>query len=85
MLDVIIYFFLKYAYVLAALLFLIKTFLFLKNKNKNWTIVEFFYFPSSNIQFTQNAQRARLKRVQNQLSIAIIIFVVIQITVIAML
>lgn len=84
MLDVIIYFFLKYCYVLAVLLFLIKIFLFIKNKNKNWTTLQFFYFNSMNIQFTPKVERARLKRIQNQLSIAIIITLAIQMVVIAM-
>jgi len=79
MLDFIIYFLLKYTYLLAAVLFLIKSFLFVKNKNKNWTMSQFLYFNPSNIQFTPDPERARLKRVQNQLSIAIIIFLVIQI------
>ena len=81
MLDIIISFFLKYSYAIAALLFLIKVFLFFKNKNKNWTVIEFLYFKSSNIQFTSNSERIKLKKVQNQLSIAIIVFLVIQIVV----
>jgi hypothetical protein len=81
MLDIIIYFFLKYSYLIAVLLFLIKIFLFFKNKNKNWTVVEFLYFKPTNIQFTSNAERAKLKKVQNQLSIAIIVFLVIQVVV----
>ena len=79
MLDFIIYFLVKYTYVLAAALFIIKIFLFVKNKNKNWTVVQFLYFNPSNIQFTPSPERARLKRVQNQLSIAIMIFLFIQI------
>lgn len=78
MLDFIIYFLLNYTYVLAAALFLIKSFLFVKNKNKNWTIAQFLYFNPSNIQFTPSPERARLKRVQNQLSIVTIILIVIQ-------
>ena len=78
MLDIVIYFFLKYSYIIAALLFSIKTFLFFKNKNKNWTVVEFLYFKPTNIQFSSDADRAKLKRVQNQLSIAIIVFLIIQ-------
>ncbi len=81
MLDTIIYLFLSYAYVVAAILFLIKTFLFFKNKNKNWTLVEFLYFKPTNIQFTSNVERARLKRVQNQLSVGIILFLLIQVVV----
>lgn len=84
MLDVIIYFLLKYAYVLSAVLLLIKTFLFIKNKNKNWTIGQFFFFTPTNIQFTPSAERAKLKRVQNQLSIAIALLLIIQFSVIAM-
>lgn len=81
MLDLIISFFLNYSYAIAALLFLIKILLFFKNKNKNWTLVEFLYFKSSNIQFTSNSERVKLKRVQNQLSIAILVFLVIQVVV----
>jgi len=81
MLDIIIYFLLKYSYLVAVFLFLIKIFLFFKNKNKNWTVVEFLYFKPTNIQFTSDAERARLKRVQNQLSIAVAVFLIIQVTV----
>ena len=79
MLDFIIFLLLKYTYVLAVILFLVKVFLFAKNKNKNWTVIQFLYFNPTNIQFTPNAERARLKRVQNQLSIAIVILLAIQI------
>ncbi|MCW3080669.1 MAG: hypothetical protein JWR87_2099 [Segetibacter sp.] len=79
MLDFIIFLLLKYTYVLAAVLFLVKIFLFLKNKNKNWTMSQFLFFNPTNIQFTPNAERAKLKRVQNQLSIAIIVLLAIQI------
>jgi hypothetical protein len=54
-------------------------FLFVKNKNKNWKPVQFLYFNPANIQFTPSAERAKLKRAQNQLSIAIIILLAIQI------
>lgn len=80
MLDLIIYFLIKYAYVLAVLLFVIKMFLFIKNKNKNWTVSQFFYFNPTNIQFTPSAERAKLKKVQNQLSIGIMLFLIIQIS-----
>jgi hypothetical protein len=50
-----------------------------KNKNKNWTFMQFLYFNATNIQFTSSSERARLKKVQNQLSIAIMIIIVIQI------
>lgn len=80
MLDFAIYFLMKYLYVLAAVLFLIKTFLFVKNKNKNWKPAQFFYFNPSNIQFTPSAERAKLKKTQNQLSIAIAILLGIQIS-----
>ncbi|MCW3107916.1 MAG: hypothetical protein JWQ09_2422 [Segetibacter sp.] len=43
--------------------------------------MQFFYFNPSNIQFTPSAERAKLKRLQNQLSIGIILFLVIQISV----
>jgi hypothetical protein len=81
MLDTIIYLLLSYAYVVAVILFLIKIFLFFKNKNKNWTLVEFLYFKPTNIQFTSNGERAKLKRVQNQLSLGIIFFLLIQLVV----
>jgi len=81
MLDLIIYFLLKFSYLIAVALFLIKIFLFFKNKNKNWTVVEFLYFKPTNIQFTSNSDRAKLKRVQNQLSIAITVFLIIQVVV----
>lgn len=79
MLDFVIFLLLKYTYILAAVLLLIKTVLFVKNKNKNWTFMQFLYFNATNIQFTSSSQRARLKKVQNQLSIAIMIIIVIQI------
>ncbi|MCW3113978.1 MAG: hypothetical protein JWR18_2374 [Segetibacter sp.] len=79
MLDFVIFLLLKYTYILAAVLLLIKTVLFVKNKNKNWTFMQFLYFNATNIQFTSSSQRARLKKVQNQLSIAIMILIVIQI------
>jgi hypothetical protein len=69
MLDFFIFLLLKYTYVLAAILFLVKIFLFVKNKNKNWTISQFLFFNPTNIQFTPNAGRAKLKRMQNQLRI----------------
>lgn len=79
MLDMIIYFLLKYSYVIAAVLFLIKTILFFKNKNKNWTVIEFLYFKPSNIQYTSSAERAKLKKIQNQLSLTVVTFLVIQV------
>lgn len=79
MLDFVIFLLLKYTYILAAVLLLIKTVLFVKNKNKNWTFMQFLYFNATNIQFTSSSERARLKKVQNQLSIAIMIIIVIQI------
>ncbi len=78
MVDVVIYFLIRYTYVLAAILLLIKSFLFIKNKNKNWTVSQFLYFNPSNIQFTPSPERAKLKRIQNQLSVAIIILLLIQ-------
>lgn len=79
MLDVVIYFLLKYAYVLAILLFVVKTVLFVKNRNRNWRLTQFLYFNPTNIQLTSKPERAKLKRLQNQLSIAIVIFLVLQI------
>jgi hypothetical protein len=79
MLDSIIYFLLKYLYLLAALLFIIKFLLFIKYKNRRWTLIQFIYFDPTNIQLTPSAERAKLKRVQNQLSIAIMIIIAIQI------
>ena len=81
MLDTIIYLLLRYAYVVAVILFIIKIFLFFKNKNKNWTFVEFLYFKPTNIQFTSKFERAKLKRIQNQLSVGIILFLLIQLLV----
>ena len=60
MLDFIIYFLLKYTYLLAAVLFLIKSFLFVKNKNKNWTMSQFLYFNPSNIQFTPGQEHQQV-------------------------
>lgn len=79
MLEFVIFLLLKYTYLLAVAVLLIKTVLFVKNKNKNWTFVHFLYFSAGNIQFTASNPRARLKRVQNRLSIAILILLVIQV------
>lgn len=79
MLDLILYFLLKYTYLLAAALFAVKIILFLKHKNKNWTLLQFIYFNQINIRLTSNSDRARLKKLQNSLSIAIVILLAIQI------
>lgn len=78
MLDTILYFVVKYSFVITAMLFLVKFLLFLRYKNKNWTIIEFFYFNSVNIKFTAKAERARLKRLQNSLSVAILLLLIFQ-------
>ena len=79
MIDSIIYFLLKYFYLLAGVLLLVKILLFIKNKNKRWTVLQFLYFNSVNIQFTESAERAKVKRIQNLLSIAILIILFLQI------
>jgi len=79
MIDSIIYFLLKYFYLLAGVLLLVKILLFIKNKNKRWTVLQFLYFDPVNIQFTESAERAKVKRIQNLLSIAILIILFLQI------
>ena len=79
MFDIFIYFILKYIYLFSVVLFLIKIYLFVKNRNKNWTIAHFLYFNPNTIHYSSNEVRAKLKRIQNHLSFAIIIILVVQI------
>ena len=78
MLDSIIYFLLKYTFVFTAVLFVVKFLLFIRHKNKHWTIIDFFYFNEINIKFTQNVERVRLKKIQNSLSITILVLLILQ-------
>lgn len=61
MLDLIIYFLLKYTYVLAAVLFLIKSFLFVKNKNKNWKVNQFLFLIPQIFNLPQMQKEQNLK------------------------
>ncbi len=79
MLDMIIYFLLKYTYVVTLFLFLIKTILFLKHRNKNWTVLQFIFFNPINIRFTSKNERVKYKRIQNGLSVAILLLIIIEI------
>ena len=42
MLDYIVYFILKYTYLISGMVFLVKTYLFVRYKNRNWRFHEFF-------------------------------------------
>lgn len=79
MIDFIIYFFLKYTYLFISLSFLVKIFLFIKHRNKKWKIIDFLYFNQVNIKFTPNSERAKIKRIQNVLSLVILILIVVQV------
>jgi hypothetical protein len=79
MIDLSIYVFLSYTYVFIAILFLVKIVLFLKHRNKNWTITQFIFFTETNIKFTTNSERSKLKKTQNFLSAVILFLLVIQI------
>ena len=78
MLDYIIYFILKYTYIISAVIFLLKVFLFLRYKNKNWRFGEFLYFNQINIKYTSTVERAKMKRTQNALSIIIVALLFLQ-------
>ena len=78
MLDYIIYFILKYTYLISGMIFLVKTYLFVRYKNKNWRFYEFFYFNQVNIKYTSTNERAKMKRTQNVLSFTIFILLIIQ-------
>lgn len=84
MLDATIYFLLNYTYVIIGLLFLLKTILFIRHKNKNWRLSEFLYFNQLNIRFTPNLERAKLKRLQNFLSYIILFLLVVQLVILAL-
>ncbi len=78
MLDYIIYFILKYTYIISAVIFLVKIFFFLRYKNKNWRFSEFLYFNQINIKYTSTVERAKMKRTQNVLSIVILSLLLLQ-------
>ena len=84
MLDYIIYFILKYTYIITAAIFLVKAFLFIRYKNKKWRFAEFIYFNQVNIKYTSTAERAKAKRIQNTLSVIIFVFLIIQLLSIAL-
>lgn len=82
MIDSLIIFLLKYAYLISAALLIIKIFIFIKHKNKTWTFGQFLFFDHLNIKLTSTVERARLKRVQNLLSILILTFLLLQVSLI---
>ena len=84
MIDYLISFSLKYSYLLIAALFVLKIVFFIRHRNKNWTIAQFFYFDPLKIKFTSNNERAKLKRLQNTLSIAIVLMILVQLAMIMM-
>lgn len=78
MLDNIIWFILRYPYVIIGVLFVFKVFFFLRHRNKHWRVSEFFFFNQVNIKYTSTAERAKLKRTQNLLSILILALFILQ-------
>lgn len=82
MIDSLIIFLLKYGYLISAALLIIKIFIFIKHKNKTWTFGQFLFFDQLNIKLTSTVERARLKRVQNLLSILILTFLLLQVSLI---
>lgn len=78
MLDNIIWFILRYTYIIIGVIFLVKAYLFIRHRNKNWRFTEFFYFNQVNIKYTSTAERAKLKRIQNILSVVILTLLIVQ-------
>ncbi|HEX8357983.1 MAG TPA: hypothetical protein VF610_11245 [Segetibacter sp.] len=78
MVDYLIAFLLNYSYVFIAVLFVIKIVLFMRHKNKTWTVAQFFYFNPMGIKYTSNNERAKVKRLQNGLSVAIVVMILVQ-------
>ena len=84
MLDTIIWFILRYTYVIIGAIFLVKAYLFVRHRNKYWRFTEFFYFNQVNIKYTSTAERAKLKRIQNTLSVVILALLIVQLLSIAL-
>ncbi len=81
MVDLVIEFFIRYNLAILAAACLFKIFLFLKDKNRNWTIEHFFYFSESNILQSEDDSRESKKKLQNIFSITILLLIIIQVAI----
>jgi F0F1-type ATP synthase membrane subunit a len=77
MLDSILSHYKFYCPLLIGLFLLLKVFLFFSYKNKGWGFAHFLYFSHVNIELSHDAKRERIKKIQNALSIGIIVTLII--------
>ena len=68
---------------LTIVLFVTKVVLFIQNKNKNWKLEHFLYFDIIDIKLSK-PERAKHKRIQNALTISIVVLFIINIVMVAL-
>jgi hypothetical protein len=78
MVESIYQFILRYFYFFMDALIIVKIILFIRDKNKSWKFLQFFYFHPFNIMNTEKGKPRKLKRRQNFLSIVILVMLIIQ-------
>jgi len=81
--ELIFYLILKYIYVVTLILFVTKIALFVHHKNKNWKLDQFLYFDIIDIKLSK-PERAKHKKLQNALTVAILFFFVVNIILVAL-
>lgn len=78
MLDLIIYILITRIYIIIGVLFVAKFIMFLTSEYRSWSLSKFFYYPYMNLVLTSNPKRIRYKKLQNNLTLAILIFALMQ-------
>ncbi len=79
MIDLLIYSFLHYTYILILILLVAKTVFFFHNRSKRWKMNHYFHFSGYNIRRTEDPKREVQKRTQNWLSFTLLILIILQI------
>ncbi len=82
MLDTILFLFIQMLPFLGVLIFLLicfKTYLYINNKSSSWKVHNYFYFEHSNIEKSHSESGQKNKRVQNSLSLTIVILMLFEI------
>ncbi len=78
MLDIFFYFLFTRTYVFIAILFCSKIVFVLTSEYRSRSLAKFFYYPYMNMVLTENPKKIRYKKIQNNLTFAIMFLVMVQ-------
>ncbi len=79
MFDAIIYFIFSKTYLFVATVFGVKIYFLLTSEYRSRSLSKFFYYNYINLILTSNPKRYRYKKLQNNLTVAILFLVMIQV------